>query len=48
VVEDRVKVRIFSEPVCFVTRIIVRCKTDLRPTVCEDGRCMELAQDLVR
>ena len=48
VAQDRVKVRIFSEPVCFATRMLFKCKADLRESVCEDGRCMELAQDLVR
>ena len=44
----RVKVRIFSEPVCFATRTLAKCKTDLRELVCKDGSCMELAGDLVR
>jgi len=48
VAQDRFKVRIFSEPLCFATRVIVKCKTGLRESVCEDGMCMELAQDLVR
>ena len=44
----RVKSRIFFEPVCFVTRILVKCKRDLRESVCEDWRCIELAQNRVR
>jgi len=45
---DRVKVRIFSEPVCYVTRILVKCKKDLSESVCKDGRCMGLTRDIVR
>ena len=44
---DRVKVRIFSVPLCCVTRILVKCKMDLRESVCKDGKCMGLAGDLV-
>ena len=38
VAQDRVKVRIVSEPVCFATGILLKCKTDLRESVGEDGR----------
>ena len=48
VAQDRVKVRIFSEPVFFATRITFKCKRGPRESVCKDGMCMELAQDLVR